>query len=137
MWPFLILPMLYVFITFNTFIFILNIVFGCSFFNIWKQGHLLFMTVPLVPNTFPASWQVLIFVGECLFHYTVESGGFREHVEYCITKCLIMWSKYSNGVELHAIFQGPNKLSSSSKSDQKLSWSSARRKNYNEKFEPI
>ena len=88
------------------------------------------MTTPLEPNKFPASWQVVQSVGEYVFHYREESRGIREHVKHRIIKYLIMYSKYSDGLELHAILEGPNKLPSSWKSDKKLSWSSATGKNY-------
>ena len=85
---------------------------------------------PLEPNKFPASWQVVQLVGEYLFHFREECRVIREHVKHCIIKCLIKRSKYSDGLELHAILEGPNKLSSSWKSDKKLSWSSAMGKSY-------
>ena len=71
------------------------------------------MTTPLESNKFLASWQVVQLVGEYLFHYREVSRGMREHVKHCIIKCLIMYSKYSDGLELHAILEGPNKLPSS------------------------
>ena len=85
---------------------------------------------PLEPNKFPASLQMVQLVGEYLFHFREESRVIREHVNHCIIKCLIKCSKYSDGLELHAILEGPNKLSSSWKSDKKLSWSSATGKSY-------